>query len=76
MPGVNKLDSMAWGNVVIQQMNNSLTYEVVAAADAIVGEYTVFVDIGYVNLKGEKAHTRQKLEDKIIILYNAWCPRE
>ena len=56
-----------------QISGKSMLLTVMPSAKAIIGQYEVFVETRMVDGAGKKLVSRYKDDDKVVILFNAWC---
>ena len=70
---VPKIDPKQWGYRVLDHKGNELTLAVQSAPDAIVGSWTVFVNLGFQDDEGKQQTRRNKLQKKVVLLFNTWC---
>ena len=62
-----------WGMKIKQISGKSMRLTVMPSAKAIIGQYEVFVETKMEDAAGKKLVSRYKDDDKIVILFNAWC---
>ena len=70
---VEKLDPKQWGFRVLGIQGNEMTVAVQSAPDAIVGSWTVFANLGFQDDEGKQQTRRNKLHEKVTLLFNTWC---
>ena len=70
---VEKLDPKQWGFRVLGIQGNEMTLAVQSAPDAIVGSWTVFANLGFQDDEGKQQTRRNKLHEKVTLLFNTWC---
>ncbi|ELU05871.1 hypothetical protein CAPTEDRAFT_125845, partial [Capitella teleta] len=72
-----KLEHDKW--TAMQEVDSDgtrLTFFIQPAADAIVGEYSMFIETWFKTDEGKMKHHRHKCQEKVIILFNPWCPED
>ncbi|KAK3731531.1 hypothetical protein QZH41_002014 [Actinostola sp. cb2023] len=71
----NQLSTSSWGMRIDNTSGNTVSLTVMSPANALVGEYSVFVDTKTKKRgsEGEYLKFRKKADEMIIILFNAWC---
>ena len=70
---VPKIDPKQWGYRVLGHKGNEFTLAVQSAPDAIVGSWTVFVNLGFQDDEGKQQNRRNKLQKNVTLLFNTWC---
>ena len=73
VPVVDELKLSEWG-CTLKYDSNSVTYTIMTSSHSIVGVYDVIADIRYQPPQQPPRVRRHKLTDKVILLFNAWCP--
>lgn len=56
-----------------QVSGKTVRFTVMASAKAIIGQYEVFVETIMKDADGNKLVFRYKDDDKVCVLFNAWC---
>ena len=56
-----------------QVSGKTVRLEVMPSAKALIGQYEVFVETRMTDAAGKKVVFRYKDDDKICVLFNAWC---
>ncbi|XP_031574410.1 protein-glutamine gamma-glutamyltransferase K-like [Actinia tenebrosa] len=69
----NSLSTSSWGMHIVEHRGATVEMSVMSPADAIVGEYSLFVETRSNRYGGNHHSFKQKRDEKIIILFNAWC---
>lgn len=62
-----------WGMKIKQISGKTMRLTVMSSAKAIIGQYEVFVETKMTDAAGKKLVHRYKDDDKVCILFNAWC---
>ena len=74
MAASDALTPKKWGMQVKEAHGNTVRLSVMpSAVKAIIGRYEVFIETKRKGLPDEKSMSRYKHEEKICILFNAWC---
>ena len=67
------LSTTQWGIKVKQVSGKTVSFTVMPSAKAMIGQYEVFVETIMKNTDGSKLVFRYKDDDKVCVLFNAWC---
>ena len=62
-----------WGMQVKEANGKTVRLSIMSSAQAAIGYYDVIVETKSKDSSGEKSLHRYKHEEKICILFNAWC---
>lgn len=62
-----------WGMKIKKINGKTMRLTVMPSAKAMIGEYEVFVETKMKDAEGKKSVFRYKDDDKVCILFNAWC---
>ncbi|XP_031574152.1 protein-glutamine gamma-glutamyltransferase K-like [Actinia tenebrosa] len=73
LKAADSLSSSSWGMHIVEHRGEIVEMSVMSPADAIVGEYSVFVETRSKDLDGNYRSYRKVEAEKICILFNAWC---
>ena len=67
------LSTTQWGMKIKQVSGKTVRFTVMASAKAIIGQYEVFVETIMKDADGNKLVLGYKDDDKVCVLFNAWC---
>ena len=67
------LTTTQWGIKVKQVSGKTVRFTVMPSAKAMIGQYEVFVETIMNDADGSKLVFRYKDDDKVCVLFNAWC---
>lgn len=67
------LSTTQWGIKVKQVSGKTVRFTVMPSAKAMIGQYEVFVETIMNDADGSKLVFRYKDDDKVCVLFNAWC---
>ena len=67
------LSTTQWGIKVKKVSGKTVSFTVMPSAKAMIGQYEVFVETIMKDADGRKLVFRYKDDDKVCVLFNAWC---
>ena len=73
VPIRDNLTPSQWGMQVKHVSGKTVRMSVMSSARAIIGDYDVFVETHTKTALGKGPLTRYKDDDRVCILFNAWC---
>lgn len=69
----NYLDPAQWGMKISKVSGKTICLTIMPSAKAIIGDYEVYVETKMVDTSGKKLVCKYKDNEKLCILFNAWC---
>ncbi|XP_068710899.1 protein-glutamine gamma-glutamyltransferase K-like [Montipora foliosa] len=70
------LTPVAWGMQIKEAGGNTVRLSIMPPANAITGQYEIFIETKSKNSSGEILTYRYKHEEQFYILFNAWCAED
>lgn len=64
---------MNWGVQIKENNGNTVRLSIMPAANAIIGQYEMFIETKSTDSSGEKFVHRFQHKEHLYILFNAWC---
>lgn len=64
---------MTWGMQIKDYNGSTVRLSIMPAANAIIGQYEMFVETKSTDSSGEKVIHRFQHKEHLYILFNAWC---
>lgn len=71
--GQDELTPTTWGMQLKEASGNNIRLSIMTSAKAVTGEYEVFIETQSTDSSGETVTSRYKHDEKVYILFNAWC---
>ena len=69
----DNLTPTKWGMQVKAASGNTVRLSIMSPANAITGQYEVFIETKYKDSSGEILTSRYQHKEPVYILFNAWC---
>lgn len=72
----NYLDPAHWGMKISKVSGKTIRLTIMPSAKAIIGDYEVYVETKMVDTSGKTLICKYKDNEKLCILFNAWCKED
>ncbi|XP_029193882.2 protein-glutamine gamma-glutamyltransferase K-like [Acropora millepora] len=72
----NYLDPAHWGVKISKVSGKTIRLTIMPSAKAIIGDYEVYVETKMVDTSGKALICKYKDNEKLCILFNAWCKED
>ncbi|XP_074613939.1 protein-glutamine gamma-glutamyltransferase K-like [Acropora palmata] len=72
----NHLDPAHWGMKISKVSGKTIRLTIMPSAKAMIGDYEVYVETKMLDTSGKKLICKYKDNEKLCILFNAWCKED